>query len=115
MPGHMNVLLAEAGVPYVKLYDMEDINPVFERTDVALVRGASDVVSPAARRATGTPLYGMPILDVDKARHIIVTKRSTSPGFSGVDNELFSHEKTVMLLGDAREIVTDLVSEVKKL
>lgn len=115
MPGHMNVLLAEAGVPYEKLYGMEDINPEFERTDVALVIGASDVVNPAARHAKGTPIYGMPILDVDKARHIIVIKRSMSPGFSGVDNELFYHERTVMLFGDAREVVTGLVSEVKKL
>jgi NAD(P) transhydrogenase subunit beta len=115
MPGHMNVLLAEAGVPYGKLYDMDDINPEFERTDVALVIGASDVVNPAARHAKGSSLYGMPILDVDKARNIIVVKRSMKPGFSGSDNELFYHEKTMMFFGDAREAITRLVSEVKQL
>jgi NAD(P) transhydrogenase subunit beta len=114
MPGHMNVLLAEAGVPYEKLFDREDINPAFERTDVALVIGASDVVNPAARR-TGTALSGMPILDVDRARSVIVVKRSMSPGFSGIDNDLFYHEGTVMLFGDAREIASGLVAEVKKL
>jgi NAD(P) transhydrogenase subunit beta len=111
----MNVLLAEAGVPYGKLYDMDDINPEFERTDVALVIGASDVVNPAARHAKGSSLYGMPILDVDKARNIIVVKRSMKPGFSGSDNELFYHEKTMMFFGDAREAITRLVSEVKQL
>ncbi len=115
MPGHMNVLLAEAEVPYEKLYDMDDINPEFERTDVALVIGASDVVNPAARHAKGSPLYGMPILNVDKARQIIVVKRSMKPGFSGFDNELFTHEKTMMLFGDAREIAASVVSEVKTL
>jgi NAD(P) transhydrogenase subunit beta len=114
MPGHMNVLLAEAGVPYEKLFDMEDINPAFERTDVALVIGASDVVNPAARRQ-GTALSGMPILDVDRARSVIVVKRSMSPGFSGIDNELFFGERTVMLFGDARDAVNGLVAEVKKL
>jgi NAD(P) transhydrogenase subunit beta len=115
MPGHMNVLLAEAEVPYEKLYDLEDINPEFERTDVAVVIGASDVVNPAARYAAGSPIYGMPILNVDKARHIIVIKRGMSPGFSGIDNDLFYHERTLMLFGDAREAVTGLVNEVKKL
>ena len=115
MPGHMNVLLAEAGVPYEKLYDMDDINPEFERTDVALVIGASDVVNPAARHERGSSLYGMPILDVDKARSIIVVKRSMKPGFSGSENELFFHERTMMLFGDAREIVVRLVTEVKQL
>ncbi|OGW40127.1 MAG: NAD synthetase [Nitrospirae bacterium GWD2_57_9] len=115
MPGHMNVLLAEAGVPYEKLYDMDDINPEFERTDVVLVIGASDVVNPAARHAKGSALYGMPILDVDRAHKIIVIKRSMKPGFSGSENELFYHEKTMMLFGDAREAVARLVSEVKQL
>jgi NAD(P) transhydrogenase subunit beta len=115
MPGHMNVLLAEAGVPYEKLYDMDDINPEFERTDVVVVIGASDVVNPAARHAKGSALYGMPILDVDKARAVIVIKRSMKPGFSGSENELFYHEKTAMLFGDAREAVARMVSEVKQL
>ncbi len=115
MPGHMNVLLAEAEVPYEKLYDLDDINPEFERTDVALVIGASDVVNPAARHAKGSPIYGMPILNADKARNIIVVKRGMSPGFSGIDNELFYHERTVMLFGDAREAVQGLVNEVKQL
>jgi NAD(P) transhydrogenase subunit beta len=115
MPGHMNVLLAEAGVPYEKLYDMDDINPEFERTDVVVVIGASDVVNPAARHAKGSALYGMPILDVDKARAVIVIKRSMKPGFSGSENELFYHEKTTMLFGDAREAVARMVSEVKQL
>jgi NAD(P) transhydrogenase subunit beta len=115
MPGHMNVLLAEAGVPYDKLYDMDDINPEFERTDVALVIGASDVVNPAARHVKSSSLYGMPILDVDKAHNIIVIKRSMKPGFSGSENELFYHQKTTMLFGDARDIVVRLMSEVKQL
>jgi NAD(P) transhydrogenase subunit beta len=115
MPGHMNVLLAEAGIPYDKLYDMEGINPEFERTDVVLVIGASDVVNPAARHAKGSALYGMPILDVDRAHNVIVIKRSMKPGFSGSENELFYHEKTMMLFGDAREAVSRLVSEVKQL
>jgi NAD(P) transhydrogenase subunit beta len=115
MPGHMNVLLAEADVPYPQLYDMDDINPEFERADVALVIGANDVVNPAARHDQGSPIYGMPILDVDKAHNIIVIKRSLNPGFAGIDNELFYGEKTVMLFGSAREMVSDLVNEVKQL
>lgn len=115
MPGHMNVLLAEANVPYSKLYDMDEINPEFERTDVALVIGASDIVNPAARYKQGSPIYGMPILEVDRAKHIIVIKRSLSPGFSGVENELFYNPKTMMLFGSAREMVQELVREVKKL
>jgi NAD(P) transhydrogenase subunit beta len=115
MPGHMNVLLAEADVPYTELYDMDDINPEFERTDVALVVGANDVVNPAARSDVGSPIYGMPILDVDKARSVIVVKRSLNPGFSGVDNELFYGPKTSMLFGDARDIISKVVGEVKKL
>ncbi|MFQ5882562.1 MAG: NAD(P)(+) transhydrogenase (Re/Si-specific) subunit beta [Candidatus Methylomirabilales bacterium] len=113
MPGHMNVLLAEAHVPYPKLFDMEDINPEFERTDVALVVGANDVVNPAARHSPNSPIYGMPILDVDKAQHVIVLKRSLNPGFAGIDNELFYNGKTVMLFGDARDSLMKLVSEVK--
>jgi NAD(P) transhydrogenase subunit beta len=115
MPGHMNVLLAEASVPYTKLYDMDDINPDFERADVALIIGANDVVNPAARHDEGSPIYGMPILDADRAKHIIVMKRSLNPGFSGIDNELFYHERTTMLFGDARDKVMELVAEVKQL
>ncbi|MBI4592856.1 MAG: NAD(P)(+) transhydrogenase (Re/Si-specific) subunit beta [Candidatus Rokubacteria bacterium] len=113
MPGHMNVLLAEANVPYDKLYDMEDINPEFERADVALVIGANDVVNPAARSDKSSPIYGMPILDVDKAKQVIVLKRSMSPGFAGIENELFYDPKTSMLFGDAKASLTKLVSEVK--
>jgi H+-translocating NAD(P) transhydrogenase subunit beta len=115
MPGHMNVLLAEANVPYPQLYDMDDINPEFERTDVALVIGANDVVNPAARHDSGSPVYGMPILDVDKAQHTIVVKRSLNTGFAGIDNELFYRDKTMMMFGSARDVVTKLVTEVKQL
>ncbi len=115
MPGHMNVLLAEANVPYSELYDMDDINPEFERTDVALVIGANDVVNPAARHDKSSPIYGMPILEVDKAQHTIVIKRGMSTGFAGVDNQLFYEDKTLMLFGSAQKVVADLVSEVKQL
>jgi len=114
MPGHMNVLLAEANVPYDKLLDMEVINPHFERTDVVVVVGANDVVNPAARNTPSSPLYGMPILDVDKARQIIFMKRSLNPGFAGIDNELFYNEKTRMLFGDAAKMLASLVAEVKQ-
>ncbi len=115
MPGHMNVLLAEANVPYPQLYDMDDINPEFERVDVALVIGANDVVNPAARHDSSSPVYGMPILDVDKAHHTIVIKRSLNTGFAGIDNELFYKDKTMMMFGGARDVITKLVSEVKQL
>ena len=115
MPGHMNVLLAEANVPYTELYDMDDINPEFEHTDVALVIGANDIVNPAARSDVDSPLYGMPILDVDHAHHIMMIKRSLNPGFAGIDNELFFNTKTMMLFGDARDVMTGLVNEVKAL
>ena len=115
MPGHMNVLLAEANVPYPQLYDMDDINPQFDETDVALVIGANDVVNPAARHDKASPIYGMPILDVDKAKHTIVIKRGMSAGFSGVDNELFYKDKTMMLFGSAKDVVAKLVAEVKQL
>lgn len=115
MPGHMNVLLAEANVPYPQLYDMDDINPQFEQADVALVIGANDVVNPAARADKNSPIYGMPILDVDKAKHTIVIKRGMSTGFAGVDNDLFYKDKTMMLFGGAKEMVAKLVSEVKQL
>jgi len=115
MPGHMNVLLAEANVPYPQLYDMDDINPQFDQTDVALVIGANDVVNPAARHDTASPIYGMPILDVDRAKHTIVIKRGMSTGFAGVENELFYKDKTMMLFGSAKDMVAKLVSEVKQL
>ncbi|AFY40893.1 NAD(P)(+) transhydrogenase (Re/Si-specific) subunit beta [Nostoc sp. PCC 7107] len=115
MPGHMNVLLAEANVPYTQLYDMDDINPQFEQADVALVIGANDVVNPAARSDTSSPIYGMPILEVDRAKQTIVIKRGMSAGFAGVDNELFYKEKTTMLFGSAKDMVAKLVSEVKQL
>lgn len=115
MPGHMNVLLAEANVPYNQLYDMDDINPEFERTDVALVIGANDVVNPAARHDSSSPIYGMPILEVDKAHHTIVIKRSMKSGFAGIENELFYDDKTFMLFGSAQDVVANLVSQVKQL
>ncbi len=115
MPGHMNVLLAEANVPYPQLYDMEDINPQFDETDVALVIGANDVVNPAARHDKGSPIYGMPILEVDKAKHAIVIKRGMNAGFAGIENELFYKDKTMMLFGSAKDAVAKLVSEVKQL
>ena len=114
MPGHMNVLLAEANVPYDKLFDMDQINPEFQRTDVVLVIGANDVTNPAARSNPGSPIYGMPILDVDKAQNIIVIKRSMKPGFAGIDNDLYLDPKTAMLFGDAKEAVGRIVSELKK-
>jgi NAD(P) transhydrogenase subunit beta len=114
MPGHMNVLLAEANVPYEKLFDMEQINEDFQRADVALVIGANDVTNPAARKDTSSPIYGMPILNVDQAQNIIVIKRSMKPGFAGIDNELYLDPKTGMLFGDAKEAVSRVVSELKK-
>ncbi|MEN3026395.1 MAG: NAD(P)(+) transhydrogenase (Re/Si-specific) subunit beta [Chlorobiota bacterium] len=113
MPGHMNVLLAEADVPYDLLYDMDHINPEFEHTDVALVVGANDVVNPAARKDPTSPLYGMPILDVDRARTVIVLKRSMNPGFAGVENELFYQPNTYMLFGDARRSLEAVAEALK--
>ncbi|NES99612.1 MAG: NAD(P)(+) transhydrogenase (Re/Si-specific) subunit beta [Sphaerospermopsis sp. SIO1G1] len=115
MPGHMNVLLAEANVDYTQLYDMEDINPQFDQADVALVIGANDVVNPAARSDKNSPIYGMPVLEVDKAKQTIVIKRSMSAGFAGIQNELFYKDKTTMLFGSAKDMVAKLVSEVKQL
>jgi NAD(P) transhydrogenase subunit beta len=115
MPGHMNVLLAEANVPYDQLVEMDEINPEFERTDVALVIGANDVTNPDARANTGSPIYGMPILDVDKAQTVVVLKRSMRPGFAGVDNPLYTLPNTQMLFGDARESVVKLAQAVKAL
>jgi len=112
MPGHMNVLLAEADIPYDKLLDMDVINGEFPQTDVALVIGANDVTNPAARNETGSPIYGMPILDVDKARTAMVIKRSMSPGFAGIDNPLYYLDRTLMLFGDARAFVGDIVREL---
>jgi NAD(P) transhydrogenase subunit beta len=113
MPGHMNVLLAEANIPYDKLYDMDEINGEFDRADVALVIGANDVVNPAARTDKASPIYGMPILNADHAKSIIVLKRSMAAGFAGIENELFYNPKTSMLFGDAKKSLTGLVAEVK--
>jgi NAD(P) transhydrogenase subunit beta len=115
MPGHMNVLLAEANVPYDQLYDLEAINGEFPQTDVVLVVGANDVVNPSARTDTTSPIYGMPILDVDNAASIIVVKRSMRSGFAGVDNELFYLDKTQMLFGDAKAVIGSVVEELSKL
>jgi NAD(P) transhydrogenase subunit beta len=114
MPGHMNVLLAEANVPYDKMFAMEDINSEFENCDVAVVIGANDVVNPAARSDPASPIYGMPILDVDKARACFVLKRSMGAGFAGIENELFYAPRTSMLFGDAKQSITKLVAEVKQ-
>ncbi len=113
MPGHMNVLLAEANVPYDQLLDLDQVNPLFESADVALIVGANDVVNPAARYDTASPIYGMPILDADKARNVIMLKRSLGSGFAGVENEIFFMDKTMMLFGDAKQTITKLVSETK--
>jgi NAD(P) transhydrogenase subunit beta len=115
MPGHMNVLLAEANVPYDLLHDLDQINGEFAQTDVVLVVGANDVVNPAARTDTTSPIYGMPILDVDNAASIIVCKRSMRSGFAGVDNELFYLDKTQMLFGDAKSSIGEVVDELSKL
>ncbi len=113
MPGHMNVLLAEANVPYPQLWEMERINGEFERTDVAVVIGANDVVNPAARHDQESPIYGMPILDVDRSKSVIVMKRSMNPGFAGIENELFYNDNTRMLFGDARKSLVALIQELK--
>ena len=113
MPGHMNVLLAEANVPYDKLYDMDEINSEFDRADVALVIGANDVVNPAARSDKSSPIYGMPILNADHAKSVIVLKRGMSAGFAGIENELFYDRKTSMLFGDAKASLTGLIAEIK--
>ena len=115
MPGHMNVLLAEAGVPYDMIFDLEDINAQFPSTDVALVIGANDVVNPAARKDTSSPIYGMPILDVDKAKNCIVIKRGQGTGFSGIENLLFFEDNTRMLYGDAQKVGQQLISGIKSL
>ena len=115
MPGHMNVLLAEANVPYDELYDLDNINDDFARTDAVIIVGANDVVNPAARHDTSSPIYGMPIIDADKAKNVIVMKRSMNPGFAGIENELFYYPKTFMLFGDAKKMLEQLVAEVRRL
>jgi len=115
MPGHMNVLLAEADVPYEALREMDEINPEFETTDVTLVIGANDVTNPAAREDEGSPIYGMPILNVDKSQAVVVLKRSMSPGFAGIDNPLFYNDNTELLFGDAKSSVNDVLAAVKNL
>ena len=113
MPGHMNVLLAETNVDYDKLAEMEDVNPEFQNTDVVFVVGANDVVNPAAHNDPSSPIYGMPILDVENAKQIIVNKRSMKPGYAGIENELFYNQKTSMLFGDAKAVIQELISELK--
>jgi NAD(P) transhydrogenase subunit beta len=115
MPGHMNVLLAESNVSYDKLIEMEEVNPEFATTDVVLVVGANDVVNPAAKTDPTSPIYGMPILDVENAANVIVNKRSMKAGYAGIENELFYKPKTSMLFGDAKKALTQLVSEIKAL
>lgn len=115
MPGHMNVLLAETNVDYDKLVEMEDVNPEFPNTDVVFVVGANDVVNPAAHNDPSSPIYGMPILDVENAKQIIINKRTMKPGYAGIENELFYNQKTSMLFGDAKEVITNLVQEIKNM
>src|SRR2546421_9189445 len=115
MPGHMNVLLAEADVPYDLLREMDEINPEFSRTDVTLVIGANDVTNPSAKNEPGSPIYGMPILEVDKSQSVIVLKRSIASGLAGIDNPLFYDPKTSMLFGDAKSSVGDITAEVSAL
>jgi len=115
MPGHMNVLLAEADIPYDRMLDLDEVNSEFPQTDVALVIGANDVTNPAARNDESSPIYGMPILDVDKARSVMVIKRGMATGFAGVDNELYFFDKTLMLFGDAKAFVGALAKELSPL
>ncbi|HRF18626.1 MAG TPA: NAD(P)(+) transhydrogenase (Re/Si-specific) subunit beta, partial [Chitinophagaceae bacterium] len=112
MPGHMNVLLAESDVPYEKLLEMEQANEEFATTDVVLILGANDVVNPAAKTDPASPIYGMPILDVELAKNVVVNKRSMKPGYAGIENDLFFRPKTSMLFGDAKKVLQDLVSEI---
>jgi NAD(P) transhydrogenase subunit beta len=115
MPGHMNVLLAEADVPYPKLIDLEDANNALPNTDIVVIVGANDVVNPSAKDDPGSPIYGMPVLNVWEAKNVIVMKRSMRSGYAGIQNPLFFHERTRMLFGDAKETIQSLVSEVKSL
>ncbi|CUS83147.1 NAD(P) transhydrogenase beta subunit [Candidatus Kryptonium thompsonii] len=114
MPGHMNVLLAEANIPYEKLKEMDEINPTFEQTDVSIVIGANDVVNPLARTDSNSPIAGMPILDVDKSKTVVVIKRSLAPGFAGIPNPLFAADNTLMLFGDAKKMVQELINALKE-
>jgi len=114
MPGHMNVLLAEANIPYDKLREMDEINPTFAQTDVAIVIGANDVVNPVANTDPSSPIAGMPILEVDKARTVVVIKRSLNPGFAGIPNPLFAADNTLMFFGDGKKAVLDLISAIKE-
>jgi NAD(P) transhydrogenase subunit beta len=115
MPGHMNVLLAEANVPYEVLKEMDEVNPEFKTADVALVVGANDVVNPAAKTTPGAPIYGMPIMEVDEAQQVVFLKRSMRPGFAGIENELLYEPKTMLLFGDAKESLSKVVASVKSL
>ena len=115
MPGHMNVLLAEANIPYDELKDLDEINSEFDSTDVAVVVGANDVTNPSARTDPNSPIYGMPILNVDKAKSVIVLKRSMASGFAGIENELFFLDKTSILFGDAKDSIEGLTREIKNL
>jgi len=114
MPGHMNVLLAEANIPYEKLKEMDEVNPTFAQTDVAIVIGANDVVNPVARTDPSSPIAGMPILDVDKARTVVVIKRSLSPGFAGIPNPLFAADNTLMLFGDGKKALLEIIAALKE-
>jgi NAD(P) transhydrogenase subunit beta len=115
MPGHMNVLLAESNVSYDKLVEMDDINPRFPQADVVFVVGANDVVNPAAHNDPSSPIYGMPILDVENAKQIIINKRSMNPGYAGIENELFYNQKASMLFGDAKSAIQSLINELKNM
>jgi NAD(P) transhydrogenase subunit beta len=114
MPGHMNVLLAEADIPYDKLIEMEDANDELPQVDISLIIGANDVTNPVARYDKASPIYGMPILDVDKSHMVMVIKRSMNPGFAGIDNDLYYMDKTLMLFGDAKAFVSDLIKELTR-